>query len=390
MTTFPTLYKIDNKKKLRYWSIKVEDEFGEPPKIIVEHGIEGGTPIQSVTPILKGKGKNTPFDQAISEAKSKYNNKVNREGYLDQKPDEDHFIPRPMLAKKFTFKSLHSKSGKIILPADAQAKLDGIRCFARVKDGDLRSRQMKPFETLTHIAQEVKLLGERLPFDNSGVYLDGEIYHHQIEFRMIQGICNSIASSKKLTPEKLAVAKQLKYFIYDMLDRNQPEMPYAERYQALRAVFEQCQFQHLVLLETHLVKTADEIKERLNYFVEQNYEGIILRNRHGPYEADKRSQHLQKYKLFIDEEFPIVDFKASNKDYWVDNKGNQYPTVIWICRTQNGKEFSCTIDVSKKEQHEYYLKGKDYIGALLTVKFQEYTPDGIPRFPKGKEIRKFV
>ena len=31
--------------------------------------------------------------------------------------------------------------------------------------------------------------------------------------------------------------------------------------------------------------------------------------------------------------------------------------------------------------------GKEYIGKMLTVKFFSYTKDGVPRFPKGKDIR---
>ncbi len=33
----------------------------------------------------------------------------------------------------------------------------------------------------------------------------------------------------------------------------------------------------------------------------------MLRNRNSPYEIDKRSYHLQKYKKFIDSEYKIVD-----------------------------------------------------------------------------------
>ena len=40
-----------------------------------------------------------------------------------------------------------------------------------------------------------------------------------------------------------------------------------------------------------------------------------------------------------------------------------------------------------KEARELYDNGNKYIGSLLTVIFQEYTNDGIPRFPVGKGIR---
>jgi len=388
---FPTLYKIDSKKKERAWMVTVVDS--EIPEIRILHGITDGNLVDKVTPIKKGKGKNTALEQALSESQSKYNAKINREGYQVDKPvsSEESFIPRPMLAKTFTFESLSKKTGKIVFPAYAQAKLDGIRCFARTNTGELKSRQMKPFETLDHIAEEVKLLGSLM--GNDKLWLDGEIYNHDMEFGVIQGICNSITSSKKLTPEKLAQAKELKYFIYDMYDHNEPNMGYEIRFKKLLMNFEKNKvnpFKHLVLLETFMVDIPDTIPILHQKFVSENYEGIILRNRDGPYEANKRSQHLQKYKHFLDEEFPIISFKPADNDYWVDSQKKMHPVVTWICRAKNGNEFSVKHKAPKKVQHQYLLDGKKYVGCLLTVIFQEYTPDGVPRFPVGKEIRNFV
>jgi len=388
---FPALYKIDSQKRERIWKLSVADT--PIPEIRILHGLTEGKLADKITPISNGKGKNNVFEQALSEAKSKYNAKINREGYQEDKPQEgeDNFIPRPMLAKTFSFDSLSKKSGNIVLPAYIQPKLDGIRCFAKVKTGDLKSRQMKPFETLSHISQEVKKLGQMMGKDGEEIWLDGEIYHHEIEFGVIQGICNSITSSKNLTPEKLAIAGELQYFIYDIYDHKNPDTGYQNRFQNLQKILSgsATKFKHLILLETHMVSSPQEIKDYHQNFVGQKYEGVILRNITGPYEPNKRSQHLQKYKSFLDEEFPIIDFKAADNDYWIDDKV-QYPVVTWVCKATNGKEFSVKFKAPKKVQHQYFLDGKKYIGSLLTVIFQEYTPDGVPRFPVGKEIRKFI
>ena len=41
----------------------------------------------------------------------------------------------------------------------------------------------------------------------------------------------------------------------------------------------------------------------------------------------------------------------------------------------------------ERERERYYNNYLDYIGQLLTVKFQEYTEDGVPRFPVAKGFR---
>jgi len=404
-TTLPTLYKLDTQQRKRIWSISVTNNGNDKgmPEIHVRYGLENGAQVNKIFPIAAGKGGKTPLEQAISEAKSKFNEKINREGYVivgsgsTGNDDDDNdvetdelMIPRPMLAKTFTFDTLTKKSGKIVFPAFVQPKLDGIRCFARISTGVLTSRQMKQFETLDHIAQEVSLLGKEFPELNK-FWLDGEIYHHEIEFGVIQGICNSKTTSKSLA-DKMATALQLKYFIYDCYDHNNQKMPFVGRNNLLRTMFAKCptKFKHLVLLETATLEDAEDITTKHTKYTEKGYEGIILRNSDGPYEINKRSQHLQKYKSFLDEEFPIIDFKAADNDYYEDASGKQFPVVTWICQTKDGGQFSCKMKATKQVQHQYLVNGPKYVGGLLTVMFQEYTPDGIPRFPVGKEIRDFT
>jgi hypothetical protein len=392
--TFPNLYKIDTQKRTRIWSAKIFDY--DIPEIHVSHGLLDGGIVLKTTPVSKGKGKNTALEQAINDARSKFNAKINREGYTAHQPnlDEEIFIPLPMLAKTFEFGSLTKKSGKIILPAFVQAKLDGIRCFANLASGKLTSRQMKEFVTLAHIAEEVCKFGSMLAklepeikLDN--IWLDGEIYHHEMAFGDIQGICNSVLTSKHLTEDKWKQARELQYHIYDMYNHTSPNIPFHIRNTILNNIFKKAKFKHLVLLKTDEVITPQDIKDKHQELVEKGFEGIILRNKEGPYEPNRRSQHLQKYKSFLDEEYPIIDFKAADNDYW-DSPGGLMPVVTWICQVKNGKTFSCKMRGTKESQHELFLEGKKHVGGLLTVIFQEYTPDGIPRFPVGKEIRDFT
>ena len=111
------------------------------------------------------------------------------------------------------------------------------------------------------------------------------------------------------------------------------------------------------------------------------FEGLILRNCNGIYEVNKRSYDLQKYKHFIDEEFDIIDF--------TEGTGDEKGLIIFICETKSGKTFS----VRPKGNHEYrkelFDNGDYLIGKKLTVMFQEYSGEGVPRFPVGITIRDY-
>ena len=128
---------------------------------------------------------------------------------------------------------------------------------------------------------------------------------------------------------------------------------------------------------------ADEkhMKDWHRIFVNQGYEGCILRNEKGKYEFDYRSDNLQKYKEFKDEEFKIIDVNSG--------KGRYKNCGCFVCVTKSSKEFNVNPE-GTIEQKEEYLKNKNkYIGKMLTVKFQEKSKDGIPRFPVGISVRDY-
>ena len=114
-------------------------------------------------------------------------------------------------------------------------------------------------------------------------------------------------------------------------------------------------------------------------FVEAGYEGIMLRNAAGVYRANYRSNDLQKYKEFMEDEYRIIDFK--------EGEGRDAGAVIWVCETADGKEFTVRPRGSFEQRREWFNDGDSYIGKNLTVVYQELTEDGKPRFPVAKAVR---
>jgi DNA ligase-1 len=139
------------------------------------------------------------------------------------------------------------------------------------------------------------------------------------------------------------------------------------------------------LTENIFVEREDQLENIHDLFVDEGYEGLMLRNLDMPYEFS-RSWNLVKYKVMKDDEFKIVDAEKALK-------GKQRGAIIWICETPQGDRFNVvpngTIDSRKKLWTEWLTDPTDFIGKELTVQYQELTPKGIPRFPKGIAIRDY-
>jgi len=391
--SFPTLYDKDAKGKIRMWSVKVENRKGLGA-IITSHGIVGGK-IQENTRIVE-KGKNlgkknetTPLQQAINEAQSDWTKKHDTNGMTEKMPakseesdgdsvksaksatkpsakanamaaEEAGRIPGPMLAHDF------NKRGKDIkFPCYAQRKLDGVRCLA-IQGKGLYSRNGKAFPHLNHIRTEINSLAK-------GTILDGELYSDSLTFQEIVGL----VKKETLKPEDVKKMDRIYLCVYDTITDGTNE----ERNKFLENLFKTNKFTALRLLPTETANSLEDVKRLHAKYVAEGYEGLILRNKAGLYKVGNRSADLQKYKEFMDDEYKIVGFKEGD--------GLEKGCVIWICETKTHQQFSVRPRGTHEERAEMFKKAQKMVGKKLTVRFQELTDDGIPRFPVGLAIRDY-
>ena len=63
--------------------------------------------------------------------------------------------------------------------------------------------------------------------------------------------------------------------------------------------------------------------------------------------------------------------------------------VIWVCQTKEGKTFHCRPRGTREDRQQLFENGKDYVGKMLTVRYQENTDEGLPRFPVGITFRDY-
>jgi DNA ligase-1 len=379
--TFPKLY-INNKKKIYEWSIEIVPKDNNEYTIITSHGEKDGKMVIHKKDIMEGKAKKTVLEQTIQEVKRKWENKKEKELYSE---NLDVSIPtkiivRPMLANTFSFDIYKQKNRafKISFPSYVQKKYDGIRCISYLKNNEviLESRKGIPFQNFKNLKDQLYILFKKLP---ENFYFDGELYTDKLDFETISGLIR--LHEKKITKEDLELINLIEYHIYDFVDLNNENIIYKDRYIFLKKFLSSNENENNLYknVDSILVNNLNEIKTHHDDFVKNGFEGIMIRDMNGIYEINKRSKYLQKFKEFLEEEFKIIGFH--------EGTGDEKGSVIWNCVTKDNQEFSVRPKGTFESRKKLFTEGDKNIGKLLTVIFQEYSADGIPRFPVGKGIR---
>jgi ATP-dependent DNA ligase len=377
---YPILYKKNSKHIVSKWKIHVE-KIGEIYSIISTFGLalEGSKQQIHTRIIEKGKANRSIFQQAHLEAKSKWNEKKQRDTYTEI-VDIPTTVVRPMLAHSFD-KDLYSienksRAFKLNFPVFVQRKFDGIRCMTHMESNGnvvMESRKGMLFDNFTFIKTCLKM--HLIEYPN--LYFDGELYTKDIPFETISGLVR--LKEKNSSKEQLLSIESIEYHIYDVYDPTNPSWEFNERIDFLKRISRNHSSNKIIFVDTDCATNILEIKAKHDLYVHEGFEGLIIRDFKGPYEQNKRSKYLQKYKEFMEEEFIITGYH--------DGEGHDKGMVIWECVTKSGKHFSAKPQGSFEERKRMFLIASTFVGRQLTVVFQELTVDGIPRFPVGKGIR---
>jgi DNA ligase-1 len=354
-----TIYKKTKTGATQEWTIEVSDN-----KYRTHSGQVGGQITTNAWTVVYGKNEGkangtTDIEQALKEAIAKRTKKL-ESGYFESITNIDtkqYF--EPMLAAKW-----EDYKDKLTYPIYSQAKLDGIRCIL-TKDG-MFSRNGKPIISAPHIFDSVKPLFET----NPDLIFDGELYADKFanDFNKIV----SLVKKTKPTADDLKESKELiEYHIYDLpsSDKN-----FIQRAYDLAILFETRSelHPHCRIVETYKVPNEDVVTELYEKYVEEGYEGQMLRL-DGKYE-NKRSKNLLKHKSFVDEEYTILDI--------CEGEGNRTGTAGYmVFETAEGKPFKSNVKGTWDETAEMLKNKKQLIGKQATIKYFNLTPDGIPRFP---------
>lgn len=369
---FAPLYGESSKGKRKRWEVSVAERDGHG-YITVRHGYDGGKQVVSERAVVSGKNlgkKNatTPYQQSVLEARALWKKKmdagyaVEHAGHAQQVEEggEQFKPPSPMLAHDF------NRRGKdMVFPCYAQRKLDGVRCMAASGQG-LFSRNGKPLSAhLTHIQLDL----DKLPLNT---VLDGELYSDCLTFQEIVGLVKKAT----LNDGDDMKIKSIYLYVYDAV---LPSLTNRQRNEWLKDMFQQHTFSALKLLDTVMCASKEHVGELHAAYVAEGYEGLMLRNVEGSYSVGHRSKDLQKFKLFEDDEFVVCGYKTGD--------GSEQDCVIWQCLTSENKHFYVRPCGTHEERKAALLKADSMISRMYTVRYQELTDDGIPRFPVGVSFR---
>lgn len=346
----PTLYKKTKSGAIQEWTISAHEENPGPAGYQIRFGQVDGE-IQTKFNPTKGKniGKSnetTPFQQAELEAKSRWLKQLDKGYVVNIEEDEPPVLP--MLAHKY-----HEHYKKVEYPCFVQPKLNGLRCLAITgeRQVDLISRKGKKFYGLEHIEEVVA--GMSLP---EGTVLDGELYIHGVPLQKIRSLTAKFYEDE--TPN-------IEYHVYDIIDTNKS---FADRW--YNGIYDKWpDIEKIIPVLTYECSNQDELYGLHEVFKENKYEGSIVRNAKGLYEVNVRSYNLLKLKDFIDEEFEIVGAE--------ENKNSPGQCSL-ILKTKDGNIFKSKPEGTTEYRESIWENYEQYIGKMATVRFFEYTPDGVP------------
>jgi DNA ligase-1 len=237
-----------------------------------------------------------------------------------------------------------------------------------------------------------------------GIALDGEFFIARGKFSQTTSILKTKlkdeSERKKKDNSKMDLGKRWLEVKYQVFDTPTNE-PFEKRLKDLELIVqERCKVWNLielppylkkgkcplVLTKQYLIKSMDQLYTYYDELVSNEAEGVMIRAPKIPY-LPKRTKLMLKLKPEEESECIIVGY--------VPGKG-QFENMLgsFSCKlitngvlidkffNVGGMKRSIRMNYNKKNSEEYHPEG-----TIITFKYTEMTPDGIPRFPRYKGIR---
>ena len=333
---------------------------------------DGSEGVHQTSEPIEVEGKNIGKSNETSAEEQSYlmmNSFVLRQkdrGYYEDGENIENRLLLPMLAKKVVLE-------KARFPAYAQPKFNGVRALS---DGQIfwsRKAKLYPEECISHLQ-----FSEILEKSGMLVLLDGELMipHTSASFQ------KSISAIKKFDP---TTSPSIQYYVYDCIIMTEMEATYSRRFEVLNFIIDMIKKEKpeikIEAVRTDFVNNLQEILSFHDEITSKGYEGTMIRYPSGIYQPGDRSSELLKLKDMQDAEFTIVGFK--------EGKGKDKGTAIFECKVESGLTFNVRPEGVLAERQKYLKDAPTLIGKQLTVRFQEFSDDGIPIFPVGVSVRDY-
>lgn len=252
-------------------------------------------------------------------------------------------------------------------PYIVQPKYDGERCRAvPIGEGKymLLSSEENPFFSVPHIIEDLSKLG----IDEE---LDGELYCHGMNFEQIHSI---VSRTVNLHPNHM----EIKYHVFDYVS----EEPQMVRMASLTKLISAKWNKSIIRSSFFVCQDLEEIMKTYVRFLNEGYEGMIVRHIHAPY-VRKRSIYMMKWKPKREDIYEILGWK---EEFSISNvpKGRMGALV---CSSQEGESFSVGSGLSDEVRETLWTTRESLKGKRVRVQYQHLTSGKkVPRFPVFVEV----
>ena len=276
------------------------------------------------------------------------------------------FIPEfeVSLAHPYDFKRMKGWSGALVEP-----KIDGIRCIAMVRNGNvtMMGRSGKEIENFQ------STVGMELLSMPDGCY-DGEIAGTNFQSLMEQAYRKDNHQIDDVT-----------FHIFDYLtlrewdDKHHSCATFSRREALVEMFSERKPFEFLELVAQHAIEVDDaKIHNLHDAFVSKGYEGAMIKNPDAGYNLG-RSHDVMKLKSFHDIDLPI--------ECLVEGTGKHVGKMGAVVVRNGKQEVQVGSGFTDALRVAMWSNPESYIGSIIEIQFQEETKDGSLRFPTFVRFR---
>lgn len=213
--------------------------------------------------------------------------------------------------------------------------------------------------------------------------LDGELYKHGKSLQQISGAARM---------EKNAYdCDWLEYYVYDCIDLEKLDMVAKDRLNLLKSIQDSYGFgfdryrewkegELQIQFVPQVPVTGWDNMEKLHaQYVEEGFEGLVIRNPDKPYKPNGRTNDMIKIKMYKSEDFLVVGIEPGLRGA---------EDMVFILETADGKQFKAKPLGDRALKDEYWENFEEkYKGHIGECKFFYYSDDNVPLQPVFKIFR---
>ena len=264
-------------------------------------------------------------------------------------------------------------------------KLDGIRCLAMCTDKGviLYTRKGKRLTNFTHLEKVLKRETKDLVAKYGSIVLDGELTDRQ--WNNFQDLMTTV---RRKYGQGAFNYDEVVFNVFDVFSyKSLGNLPLCRRVELLDNYFDNWPLlsekkpETIVRVDYELNtdNSIEVIGKYLDNALQHGFEGLILKNPNTPYQF-KRTIDWVKVKQFDYIDCLVIDvFEGKGK-----HKGMLGGVIVQL---PNKKTCAVGSGFSDYERQYYWDNPNEIVGKYIEVKFQDYTKDGLLRFPVFVRVR---